>query len=196
MAEVLGDDEYRAIRTSARLNRNEDISDARVMRDDGFIDSPEKKARIEAAHTRFAAFDAVLWSRRFEAGGDAATPGVAATPGNAPPRADVLTAPRDDVPLPELLVYVRVKEGRLVLAPRIGIAAGPTTTYLNLARDAVLHYLPQEDWARLEGRPMIVETFFDFNEKELSKVEMAIGAKAISNINAFIRVTILRAYLD
>jgi len=126
----------------------------------------------------------VLLSRRFEAGGDAATPG------NAAPRADVPTATRGDVPLLEQTVYVRVKEGRQVLASRIGIAAGQTTTYLDLARDAVLHYLRPEDWARVAARPMIVETFSDFHETEPSKVEMPIGANAISNINKYIRVTV------
>ncbi|KAJ1448843.1 hypothetical protein M885DRAFT_623065 [Pelagophyceae sp. CCMP2097] len=137
----------------------------------GDIDSPEKKARIEAIYSQFAAFDAVLLSRRFEAGSDAATPG------NAAPRADVPTATRGDVPLLEQTAYVRVKEGRQVLAPRIGIAAGQTTTYLDLARDAVLHYLRPEDWARVAARPMIVETFSDFHETEASKVEMTIFLK-------------------
>ncbi|KAJ1446414.1 hypothetical protein M885DRAFT_591824 [Pelagophyceae sp. CCMP2097] len=184
MSEDLREAEYRARRTTARLNRDEDLGDARAVRNAGDIDSPEKKARIEAIYSQFAAFDAVLLSRRFEAGGDAVTPG------NAAPRADVPTATRGDVPLLEQTVYVRVKEGRQVLAPRIGIAAGQTTTYLDLARDAVLHYLRPEDWARVAARPMIVETFSDFHETEASKVEMTIGANAISNINKYIRVTV------
>ncbi|KAJ1448253.1 hypothetical protein M885DRAFT_574614 [Pelagophyceae sp. CCMP2097] len=163
MSEDLREAEYRARRTTARLNRDEDLGDARAARNAGDIDTPEKKARIEAIYSQFAAFDAVLLSRRFEAGGDAATPG------NAAPRADVPTATRGDVPLLEQTVYVRVKEGRQVLASRIGIAAGQTTTYLDLARDAVLHYFRPGDWARVAARPMIVETFSDFHETESSK---------------------------
>ncbi|KAJ1445466.1 hypothetical protein M885DRAFT_306310 [Pelagophyceae sp. CCMP2097] len=184
MSEDLRDAEYRARRTTARLNRDEDLGDARAARNAGDIDSPEKKARIEAIRSRFAAFGAMLLSRHFEAGGDAATPG------NAAPRADVPTATRGDVPLLEQTVYVRVKEDRQVLASRIGIAAGQTTTYLDLARVAVLHYLRSEDWFRVAARPMIVETFSDFHETEPSKVEMPIGANAISNINKYIRVTV------
>ncbi|KAJ1449408.1 hypothetical protein M885DRAFT_535770 [Pelagophyceae sp. CCMP2097] len=37
---------------------------------------------------------------------------------------------------------------------------------------------------------MIVETFSEFHETEASKVEMTIGANAISNINKYIRVTV------
>ncbi|KAJ1448459.1 hypothetical protein M885DRAFT_574292 [Pelagophyceae sp. CCMP2097] len=92
MSKDLREAEYRASRTIARLNRDEDLVDARAMR-------PEKKARIEAIHSRFAAFDDVLLSRRFEAGGDAATPG------NAAPRADMPTPARGDVPLLEQAVY-------------------------------------------------------------------------------------------
>jgi hypothetical protein len=82
---------------------------------------------------------------------------------------------------------VRIKEGSRVLATRLGLSAGPTTTYLDLSRDAVLQFMSEEeDWQRLERLPMTVEAFSDHEEVERSKVEMAISACAVSNVNKFI----------
>ena len=127
-----------------------------IYRTSGEIDSPEKKARVDAARARFDDADADLKVRRFGA------------PVAAPPRADVPTT------MP--LVYVRVKEGPRVLVTRVGLSAASTTTYFDLTRDAVLQSLSEEDWQRLKLLPMTVETFSDYNETEQSKIVMAIGA--------------------
>ena len=46
--------------------------------------------------------------------------------------------------------------------------------------------MSEEDWQRLERRPMTIETFSNHEEVERRKVEMAINACAVSNINKFI----------
>jgi hypothetical protein len=53
-----------------------------------------------------------------------------------------------------------------------------------------MSYLALSDWERLERLPMIVETFFDYDETERSKKAMSIVAIAATNANKFVRVTI------